>query len=252
MKLFFRKVGEGKPLIILHGFLGSSDNLFTISKQLAAAGFAVYLLDARNHGQSPSSSEHNYTLMAEDLAEFIKDENIVNPVILGHSMGGKTVLQYAQKYDNYEKLVIVDIAPKFYPTHHDKIIAGLNAIPINSLKSRKEAETIFSEYVSDPGERMFILKNIYRTDEGFAWRINIPTLSKELENIGEEIVSTKQIDKPVLFLKGSESDYIKEGDFDVIKETYVNAELIEIEGANHWVHATKPKEFVEAVSNFAL
>lgn len=252
MKLFFRQIGQGKPFIILHGFLGSSDNLFTVSKQLAANGFSVYLLDARNHGQSPSSSEHNYALMADDLAAFIDSENLVDPVILGHSMGGKTVLQYAQKYDNYEKLIIVDIAPKYYPTHHNHIMEGLNAIPIKDLKSRKEAEEIFSKFVSDPGERQFILKNIYRTDEGFAWRINIPTLSKELENVGEEIISKKQIDKPVLFIKGSASSYIKDGDFEHIKTAYVNASLVEIKGANHWVHATKPKEFVETVTNFAL
>ncbi|WP_341228495.1 alpha/beta fold hydrolase [uncultured Arcticibacterium sp.] len=252
MKLFSRKVGEGKPLIILHGFLGSSDNLFTVSKYLATQGFSVFILDARNHGQSPSSSEHNYQVMADDLAEFIDAEGLENPVILGHSMGGKTVLQYAQKYDNYEKLIIVDIAPKFYPTHHEHIMEGLNAINIDTLKSRKEAEEIFSEYVSDPGERQFILKNIYRMDDGFAWRINIPTLNSELENVGEEIESSKNIDKPVLFIKGSESSYIKDGDFELIQKTYTNAQLIVIDGANHWVHATKPKEFIEAVTEFAL
>lgn len=252
MKLFSRKVGEGKPLIILHGFLGSSDNLFTVSKYLATQGFSVYILDARNHGQSPSSSDHNYQVMAEDLAEFIDAEALENPIILGHSMGGKTVLQYAQKYDNYEKLIIVDIAPKFYPTHHEHIMEGLNAIKIDTLKSRKEAEEIFSKYVSDPGERQFILKNIYRTDDGFAWRINIPVLSKEINKVGEEIKNEREVTKPVLFIKGSESNYIKDGDFELIQETYTNAQLIVIDGANHWVHATKPKEFIEAVTDFAL
>jgi esterase len=250
MQLHFRKIGEGKPLIILHGVFGSSDNLYTVSKFLAEQNLAVYILDARNHGQSPNDAEHNYDVMADDLAEFINLEKLENPIILGHSMGGKTVLQYAQKYDNYEKLIIVDIAPKFYPTHHEHIIAGLNAIPIDELKSRKEAESIFEKYVSDAGERQFILKNIYRTDDGFAWRINIPVIAKEIYTIGEEIISERIVSKPVLFLMGSESGYVNEEDINIIKKSYTNAKFVSIEGANHWVHATKPKEFLEAVLNF--
>ncbi len=250
MRLFFRKIGEGKPLVILHGVFGSSDNLFTVSKYLAEQNLAVYILDARNHGQSPKSPEHNYEVMADDLSEFIEDEKLVNPIILGHSMGGKTVLQYAQKYNNYEKLIIVDIAPKFYPTHHENIIMGLNAIPINEIKSRKDAEDIFDKYVPNVGERQFILKNIYRTDDGFAWRINIPVLSKEIHYIGEEIVSEKSIDKPVLFIRGSESGYINDEDEQEILKMYTNAQFVTIEGANHWVHATKPKEFIDTVLKF--
>jgi esterase len=250
MRLFFRKIGEGKPLVILHGVFGSSDNLFIVSKYLAEQNLAVYILDARNHGQSPKSPEHNYEVMADDLSEFIEDEKLVNPIILGHSMGGKTVLQYAQKYNNYEKLIIVDIAPKFYPTHHENIILGLNAIPINEIKSRKEAEDIFAKYVSNVGERLFILKNIYRTDDDFAWRINIPVLSKEIHYIGEEIVSDKIVEKPVLFIRGSESGYINNADEKDISKNYIHAKFVTIEGANHWVHATKPKEFIEAVLKF--
>lgn len=252
MKLFFRKIGEGKPLIILHGVFGSSDNLFTVAKYLAENNLSVYLLDARNHGQSPQSNAHNYKAMAADLDEFITDQNLENPIILGHSMGGKTVMTYGQNYDNFEKLVIVDIAPKYYQTHHEHILEGLKAIPIKTLVSRKEAESIFEKYVPNLGERQFILKNIYRTDDGFAWRINIPVITNEIEQIGAEVNGAKAIDKPVLFIRGLDSNYISDEDFKNIQNSYINAELVSIEGANHWVHATKPKEFIEAVLTFIL
>ena len=248
--MFFRKIGEGKPLIILHGVFGSSDNLFTVAKYLAQNNLCVYLLDARNHGQSPDSIEHNYEVMAADLDEFITDKNLVNPIILGHSMGGKTVMTYGQNYDNFEKLIIVDIAPKYYKTHHEHILDGLKVIPIKTLASRKEAEGIFEKYVSNLGERQFILKNIYRTDDGFAWRINIPVITNEIEQIGAQISDSKTIDKPVLFIRGLDSNYISDEDFENIQNTYTNAELVSIEGANHWVHATKPTKFIEAVLNF--
>ena len=160
-------------------------------------------------------------------------------------------MQFAQMSDNFKKLIIVDIAPRFYPTHHQHIIDGLMAIPIQQIKSRREAEEIFAEYVPDFGERQFILKNIYRTEEGgFAWRINVPVITEEIYQVGAEIVSERIIDKPVLFMRGSESSYITDEDFKSIQKAYTNARLVTIQGANHWIHATQPQAFVETVLNF--
>lgn len=251
MKLYFRKIGEGKPLVMLHGVFGSSDNLFTVSKAIAEQGFCVYTLDARNHGQSPRSEEFNYEEMAADLSEFLTDNGIENPTILGHSMGGKTVMQYAMNYDNFEKLIIVDIAPKYYPTHHDHIIQGLNAINLTQIRSRKDATDIFKNYVADFGEQQFLLKNLYRTDDGgFDWRVNVPVISKAIYQVGEELTNTRTVEKPVLFMRGGDSPYILDEDILQIEAIFPNAEIQTIDGANHWVHATKPTEFVESVVAF--
>jgi esterase len=251
MELFFRKIGEGQPLVFLHGVFGSSDNLFTVSKAIAEAGYAVYTLDARNHGLSPRDNTFNYEVMADDLNDFLLQNQLQNPIIMGHSMGGKTTMAFSQKYDNFSKLIIIDIAPRFYPTHHNHIINGLAAIKLEILKSRKEAEEIFSKYVSDFGERQFILKNLYRTESGgFDWRINIPVISENMYLIGEEINLEKQVNQKTLLMRGSESSYVSDEDFEVFKEKYPNVILENIEGANHWVHATKPKEFVDAIIKF--
>lgn len=252
MKLYFRKIGEGKPLIMLHGVFGSSDNLFTVSKAIAEHGFCVYTLDARNHGQSPRSEKFDYDVMAADLNEFLTENNIENPIILGHSMGGKTVMQYAMNYDNFEKLIIVDIAPKHYPTHHNHILEGLNAIDLTQVKSRNDATDIFKNYVADFGEQQFLLKNLYRTNEGgFDWRINIPVISKEIHQVGKELINTRIVEKPILFIRGGNSSYILDEDLAGIKNIFPNAEIKTIDGANHWVHATKPAEFVTSVVNFS-
>ena len=252
MELFFRKIGAGQPLVVLHGVFGSSDNLYTVCKKIAEAGFEVYTLDARNHGQSPKTDVFNYDVMADDLNEFLEKHNIQNPIVMGHSMGGKTVMTFAQKYKNYSKIIIIDIAPRYYPTHHDHILAGLAAIDIDKITSRKEAEDIFSNYVSDLGEKQFILKNLYRTDAGgFDWRINIPVIAREIYQIGDEIVLNNKIDKPTLLIRGSESSYVTDEDFALFKHSFVNARLVTIQGANHWVHATKPEEFVNEVVSFS-
>ena len=252
MHLFSRIVGEGQPFVVLHGVFGSSDNLFTVCKKIAESGFEVHILDARNHGQSPRSEVFNYEVMAADLNAYLDENNLQNPIIMGHSMGGKTVMTYGQTYTNFSKLIIVDIAPRFYPTHHDHILAGLAAIDLSKITSRKEAEDIFSNYVSDLGEKQFVLKNLYRTDEGgFDWRINIPVISSEIYQIGGEVVLGKKVEKPTLLIRGSDSSYVTEADFEVFKSSFVNAKLLTIQGANHWVHATRPVEFVEAILEFS-
>ncbi len=252
MQLFYRKVGEGQPIIILHGVFGSSDNWFSISKTLAEKGFEVYALDARNHGQSPRSEAFSYDLMADDLNVFIETHQIKNPIIVGHSMGGKATMTFAMKYpDVYSKLIIIDIAPKFYPTHHEHIIKGLNAIDLETIKSRNEAEAIAIQYIPNFGERQFLLKNLYRTEEGkFDWRINLPVLSNEIYQVGGEVEELRKISEPTLFMRGSESGYILDEDIATIKNTFTNAQFETIEGAGHWIQAEKPVEFVESIIKF--
>lgn len=252
MKLFYRKTGEGQPVLILHGVFGSSDNWFTISKVIADKGFAVYTLDARNHGQSPRSEEFSYELMAEDLNEFIDDHQLEKPIIIGHSMGGKTVMQFAMKHEGkFGKLIIVDIAPKYYPSHHGHIIQGLNSIDLDTLTSRKEAEIQLDRYVTSEGERQFLLKSLYRNELGkFDWRINLPVLSREIYQIGGDFTDARKISEPVLFLRGGESGYIFDEDIPAIKKIFLNATVETIEGSGHWIQAEKPNEFVEAVIRF--
>ncbi len=253
MKLHYRKLGEGKPLVVLHGVFGSSDNLFTVCKNISEQGFEVYILDARNHGQSPRADEFNYELLAADLNAFIEEHKLVNPAVLGHSMGGKTVLQFSQMFDNFSKLIVVDIAAKGYSPHHSHIIEGLQAINLSTLTSRKEAEQTFSKYVTDLGEQQFLLKNLYRTENGgFDWRINVPVLAANAENVVASIPLTKKIDKPLLLMRGGDSNYVSDRSVEDLQAYYTDLKLETIEGANHWIHATKPKEFVEGVVEFLL
>jgi len=251
MKLNYRKLGSGRPLVVLHGVFGSSDNLFTVCRNIAGKGYEVFILDARNHGQSERSDIFSYEAMAADLGQFLTEHEISAPVILGHSMGGKTVLQFSQQYTNFSGLIVVDIAARSYAPHHDHIIRGLKAIDTQTLTSRKEAEEIFSRYVTDAGERQFLLKNLYRTDEGgFDWRINIPVLAEHTGEVVSAIPLHKQVEQPLLLMRGSESGYVRDEDFEYLKTYYPAARMETIEGANHWIHATRPAQFEESVIRF--
>jgi esterase len=251
MKLFYREIGEGDPIIILHGVFGSSDNWVTPAKMLADKN-KIYLLDQRNHGQSPNSSEFSNSVMAEDLKEFIIEHQINGPVIIGHSMGGKVAMTFAYRYENMlKKIIVVDIAPKYYPPHHQKILEGLNSIDLKNLQSRQDADEQLEKYEQSLGVRQFLLKNLYRNQENeFSWRINLPVIAEKINNVGEPLSEDARINIPALFIKGANSQYIKRSDEDLIKRIFSNVEIETIEGAGHWVQAEKPKEFVDAVKKF--
>jgi len=248
-KLFFRKLGQGKPLIILHGLFGASDNWLTIGKSLSEH-FEVYLVDQRNHGQSFHDHEHNFDVMAEDLANFIKENSITQPIVLGHSMGGKVAMNYALSHPGkVEKLIVVDISPRGYKVHHDKILEGLKSIDLGSLESRKEADDQLAKYVPNVGERQFLLKSLSRTGDGFEWKINVAAIDNNIGLIVGEIDGEPN-PVPTLFIDGENSNYIRDIDLPIIKKLFPDSQVVTIKNAGHWVHAEQPEAFLETLMAF--
>ena len=255
MRLYYRETGEtGPAIVILHGIFGSSDNWLTISKTIAAHGYRIFAVDQRNHGQSPRGDEQDYQSMAADLREFLIEHQLEKPILVGHSMGGKTVMQYVMTYPGtFSKFVVVDIAPKFYPVHHAELIRGLQAIDLAGIKSRGDADAALSPYEPSVTVRQFLLKNLYRNEAGnFAWRLNLPVIERELHGIGEELTNPRIVTEPALFIRGSESPYILDEDIPGIKRIFPDARLETIQGAGHWVQAEKPAEFVDALLKFVV
>ena len=209
MKLYCRQIGEGKPLIILHGLFGMSDNWLTIAKQLADS-YHCYILDMRNHGRSPHSPDLNYDDMVEDLFELLTDFGLRKVSLIGHSMGGIVAMKFAFEYPHrVEKLVIADIAPKSYPALHQNILRGLHSIPIDKINSREEANESLKEYISSGKIRQFLLKNLYRKeDNSYAWRINLEAIYNHSSDIGRGISTNQIYEGQILFLRGEKSDYI--------------------------------------------
>jgi esterase len=250
MKLFFREYGSGAPIVILHGLFGSSDNWLTQAK-LFSQQFKVYTVDLRNHGQSPHDKEFNYKVMVDDLDNFFEDQKLTGATLMGHSMGGKAAMNFALAFPGkIERLIVVDIAPRFYDLEHYIIADGLAAIPINTITSRNEAEDVLKEYVSDSGTRQFLLKNLQRKPEGgFSWKINLPIIRQELGNIGQDLLYENKFEKPTLFIRGKNSSYILDADWKRIKEIFPLASLETME-TGHWVQAEKPQEFVTVVTNW--
>ncbi len=264
MKLFCRTLGTGKPLVILHGLYGSGENWYTIGKALSPF-YTVYLVDQRNHGNSPHHPDHDYDLMREDLYELFIERDIRSAVLVGHSMGGKTAMSFALHYPGLaDRMVIVDISPGSYhhAVHnqtvavHTRIIRALQALNPGAVSSREQADELLEPDFPREDVRQFLLKSLRRSREGgYYWQFNLDALAKHMDDIAsaiypEDIRLAVPYKRPVLFLKGEYSDYIRPEDEKMIRYLFPLSVISVIPDAGHWMHAEQPAAFLKALSEF--
>jgi esterase len=252
LDLHFKALGQGEPLIVLHGLFGMLDNWQTIGTELSERNM-VYLVDQRNHGKSPHAPQMNYSLMAEDIVHLMNREGITSATILGHSMGGKTAMQTAIEFpDRVNKLIVADIAPKGYPPGHDEIFEALYSIDLAKVHYRSDAEDVLLQKIEDFGVRQFLLKNLQRNKDGtYSWKMNLDVLRDDYAHIRGP-VSTDNYNGPSLFIRGERSGYILDEDWPAIQEQFPMAKLETIEDAGHWVHADQPDKLFNHVLRFML
>ncbi len=245
-------MGEGPAIVILHGLFGSSDNWGTFGRMLSEKGYSAYLVDLRNHGKSPHDSEFNYRIMSDDLHKFIEQEKLTNPVIIGHSMGGKVAMTYCLNYPgNASALVVVDISPRYYEPNHQHIVAALQYADPASCTSRKEAEARLQEKLNDPGMVQFLAKNLYWNEHNkLDWRFYLDGIAPNIESIGEAISGNDTAGIHALFTRGERSDYITGADELEIKKLFKNSEIVTVAGAGHWVHADQPGALLDHLLAF--
>jgi esterase len=251
MSLHYQVQGQGSPLIILHGFLGSLDNWQTASKRLSES-FKVYNLDLRNHGQSPHSPLMSYPIMAEDLLEFLDGQNLAETNLLGHSMGGKVAMQFATQHaERVSKLIVVDIAPKGYPPVQRPMLEALRNLNLQTFKSFGDIDAALAPEVHDGTTRRFLIKNLAREPTiGFRWKIDLDAIINNYEELTRSITAKNKFDKPTCFIRAGRSKYIQDDDISKILEIFPKAQIVSIPEAGHWVHVDAPDEFLKTVTDF--
>ena len=251
MQLNSKESGQGRVVILLHGMLGSLDNWHPIARRLAET-FHVFTLDQRNHGLSPHSSKMNYPLMAADMDEFMALHRIKSTAVIGHSMGGKTAMQFALKFPHrVEKLVVADMAPRDYKPTYDRIFAALLKLNLPGFQTRQQVEDALATEIPDLDLRRFLLKNLGRDPEGrFVWKINLRGIAGNYTQLNERITDSPPFVKPALFIRGEKSNYVNPEDEPLIRTLFPRSEIQTISGAGHWLHADRPEEFLRLVLNF--
>ena len=240
---------SNKHILILHGFLGSGDNWISVARKLNPIGFTIHLIDQRNHGRSFHSEKFDYDLMCEDLLNYIKHHNINNIILIGHSMGGKTAMNFSLIHPELvSKLIVLDTSPRGYPVLHQNIIDPLKEIDFSIFTTRKEIDIELGKSVNKQGLRNFLMKNIYRMNDGkLNFRFNLKSLSENIGKIGQKIESDTQFTKEVIFIKGETSDYINESDKVMINNLFPNAKFYKIPNAGHWLHVDNPIDFLSVL-----
>lgn len=242
--------GAGPPLLVLHGLFGMLDNWQTLARRWAE-DFTVVLADLPNHGRSPHDEEITYARMAESVVELMDELFIHDAAVLGHSMGGKVAMQLALTHpDKVSKLIVVDMAPRKYRRGHDDIFAALHSLDVANLGSRKEAASQLAEHVAHPSVRAFLLKNLGRAEEGFAWKMNLPALHRHYDRLVDALAAAEPFPHPALFLRGANSGYVQDEDMELILQLFPQATLETVEKAGHWVHAERPDEVERLVREF--
>ncbi len=238
-------LGKGTPFIILHGFLGMADNWKTLGTRYAENGFQVHLVDQRNHGKSFHSDYFDFDILADDIKNYLQYHGLSSAVVMGHSMGGKVAMQLAVDFpERVDKLIVADIAPRYYPPHHQHIIDALNKLDFDTITSRKQADEALAQYFPETGIRQFLLKNLYWvTKERLDLRFNLKVLQNKMEEIIEAIPPHSTYSKPTLFIIGDRSEYVQPSDHGTIKTHFPEAIIETVENAGHWLHAENPKEF---------
>ncbi len=257
MNLFYRTIGKGQPLVILHGLYGMSDNWISIARQLEHK-FTIWIPDLRNHGRSPHANTHTYADLAHDVFTFITVHKIQHPILLGHSMGGKAAMTLVHNYPGIIKhLIVADIAPVNYSAfsnhdahQHKNIINSLLSIELKQIHKREDVDRLLAKTIHNRALRAFLSKNLQRDEQhNFFWLLNLPVIMRFLPHIIDGFDNWEQVqisDLPVTFLRGENSFYIYDSIIPLIHNIFTRAEIITIPHAGHWLHAENP----QAILNF--
>ena len=251
LRLHHQTLGDGPPLVIIHGLLGSGDNWLTHARTLAER-FRVVLVDQRNHGRSPHHEVMDYPAMAGDLLALMDELGLEQADLLGHSMGGKAAMRVALDHpERVNRLIVADIAPKAYPTRHKVLLDTLSEINLPDHPSRTSVSDSLAPRIPDLGVRQFLLKNLDTDSDGsLRWRIGLENIRASYDHICAEITSDHPFTGPTSFIDAERSEYVQPGDRGGILRLFPATEFATVPKAGHWLHADNPQGFLELLNQF--
>ena len=234
-------------LIVLHGFLGMSDNWKSYAKKMSENDFKVHLIDQRNHGDSFHNNEFNYEIIADDLKYYITHHDLNKFSLIGHSMGGKAAMIFGSLFPSYiDKLIVVDILPFYKKNDFKSILESLIKLDFNTIKSRKQADSELESSIPNKSLRGFLLKSLHwKNKMELQFKFNLKVLYKNLNEIEKALPKNLIYKQKTLFIRGEKSDYIIDSEVENLDKHFTDFQLMTIANAGHWVQAENPVEFQE-------
>ena len=247
--LHYRAFGSGVPLVILHGLFGCWHNWYPVARALADR-FRVFAVDQRNHGDSGHAEPLDYEHLADDVRSLLDELGLPRAVLLGHSMGGKTALRFADRFPGrVDRLIVVDIGPRAYPPVHREAIDALCGLELKDIPRLRDADQRLAPAIPDPALRLFLLKNLARSPAGFRWKVNLEAIRRGYAGLCAPL-PLRGGPTPALFVCGGRSDYVRDGDWPAVQGLFPRAQRVVISGAGHWVHVDDEPGFLAAVLAF--
>lgn len=250
-EVFDSVAGDGPDVVLLHGLFGMGSNLGALSRALQDH-YRVHSLDLPNHGRSAWTESMTLPDLADAVQGWMEHRDLAMAHFVGHSLGGKVAMQMALDAPyRVDALVVADIAPVAYPASHEAVFAALAAVDGAGCRSRAEAGKRMAEHLQDDGVIQFLLLSLQRNDAGeYHWRFNHKVLLERYADVRAEVALQPPFTNRTLFIKGAESRYIQEEHWPAIQTRFPQAELAEMSGCGHWLHAEQPALFNKLVLSF--
>ena len=248
-------MGEEGPLVAFcHGLFGQGKNWTSIAKAIAE-DHRVLLVDMPNHGRSEWTDHFDYVDTADRVATLFSADDPV--ALVGHSMGGKAAMVLALRHPELvERLCVVDVSPVEYEAarEFEGYIRAMRALDLSTLERRGDADEALTEAVPSPTVRSFLLQNLRRTDDGWAWQPNLEVLGRDLEALGgwpeDELADLPPYDGRTLWVAGADSGYVEDEYAQAMDRHFPRNRKVTIKDAGHWVHSEQPEVFTEVLRRF--
>lgn len=240
-------------MVLLHGLFGSGNNLGALARALQDSR-SVYSVDLPNHGRSGWLEPMTLTSLADSIAGWMTHNGLTGAQFVGHSLGGKVAMQLALMQPRLvSALVVADIAPVDYPPHHDGVFAALDAVAQGRCSSRSAAAELMASHLQETQVIQFLLTSLRREHDGiYRWRFNLEGLKRDYSGLRAAPGPAAPYAGPVLFIKGGESNYIRESNRGQILSLFPQAGVKIMPGCGHWLHAERPTLFNSLVRRFLL
>ena len=227
--------GEGYPVVILHGWLASLETMKPIVNILKE-NFKVYNIDIIGFGKSEIQDEpYNTNDYGDFLEKFIKKLNIENPILIGHSHGGRTIINcVGRKLIDPKKIILIDSA-------------GIKPVRTMfyyiKLKIFKFGKYIISKLPNSKAINEKILKKVASEDYKNSPEVLRKTMAIILDEDQSE--NLKNIQAPTLLVWGANDTATPIRDAKIMEELIPNAGLVTYPNSGHF-------SFLENIGNFGI
>lgn len=242
INLRYKDSGEGECIIFLHGW-GCNLDIFQNIHSALEKDFRVITIDFPGFGEStPPPTVWGVYEYTDFLEEFIRELQIENPILVGHSFGGRVAIVYASRNTNLRKIILVDAAGvkprrslKYYvKVYSFKCMKHLAKL----LLSKEKSEEFINSYRKKSGS------DDYNNANGIIRRIFVKVVNEDLK------AEMPKIKVPTLLFWGKADTATPLRDAQIMNKLIPDSGLVAFDNVGHYSFLERPYDFEAVIKNF--